>query len=44
METLLGPDLTGDYMLSFELHDGFYVPGINPADCDYFIVNEPGQL
>jgi hypothetical protein len=31
-------------MFSFELHDGFYVPGINPADRDYFTVNEHGEL
>jgi hypothetical protein len=47
METLLGiKHLTrkGDYMFTFDLHDGFYGLGINPTDCDYFTVNVRGQL
>jgi hypothetical protein len=44
METLQGVrKLTrkGDYMFSFDLHDGFCALGINPTDRDYFI---RGQL
>ena len=47
METLLGvKHLTrkGDYMFSFDLQDGFYALGINPADRNYFTVNVRGQL
>jgi hypothetical protein len=47
METLLGVrHLTrkGDYMFSFDLHDGFYAVGINPVDRNYFTVNVRGQL
>jgi hypothetical protein len=34
----------GDYVFSFDMHDGFYALGINPADRDYFTVNVRGQL
>jgi hypothetical protein len=47
METLLGVrHLTrkGDYMFSFDLQDGFYALGINPADRNYFTVIVRGQL
>jgi hypothetical protein len=47
IETLQGVrDLTrqGDYMLSFDLHDGFYALGIAPECCDYFTVNVREQL
>jgi hypothetical protein len=30
-------------MFSFDLQDGFYALGINPADRDYITVNERGQ-
>jgi hypothetical protein len=33
-----------DYMFSFNLQDGFYTMGINPADRDYFTVNVRGHL
>eukprot|EP00873_Tetraselmis_striata_P026230 jgi/Tetstr1/446494/TSEL_034022.t1 len=39
METLMDVrHLTkkGDYMFSFNLHDGFYAVGIAPSDRDYF--------
>jgi hypothetical protein len=38
METLLGvKHLTrkGDYMFSFDMHDGFYAIGINPTARNY---------
>eukprot|EP00873_Tetraselmis_striata_P013848 jgi/Tetstr1/434112/TSEL_023256.t1 len=47
METLMGVrHLTtkGDYMLSFDLQDGFYALGIAPSDRDYFTVNIRGTL
>eukprot|EP00873_Tetraselmis_striata_P044967 jgi/Tetstr1/465231/TSEL_009935.t2 len=34
----------GDYMLSIDLHDGFYAVGIAPEDRDYFTVNYRGRL
>jgi hypothetical protein len=42
METLLRVKhlmRKGDYMFSFDLHDGFYALGISPADRDYFTVS-----
>jgi hypothetical protein len=47
METLPGVKhmtRNGDYMFSFDMHDGFYALGINPAARDYVTVNERGQL
>jgi hypothetical protein len=47
METLLGVKhrtRKGDYMLCFDMQDGFYAVSINPADRDYFTVNVRGQL
>jgi hypothetical protein len=45
METLLGVKyLTtkGDHMYHFDLQDGFYAMGINPADRDNFTLNVRG--
>jgi hypothetical protein len=47
METLLGVRhiiRKGDYMFGFDLQNGFYAPGINPAVRDYFTVNVRGEL
>eukprot|EP00873_Tetraselmis_striata_P012255 jgi/Tetstr1/432519/TSEL_021892.t1 len=47
MKTLMGVrHLTakGDYMLSFDMQDGFYALGIAPSDRDYFTVNIRGTL
>jgi hypothetical protein len=30
-------------MSSFDVHDGFFALGINPADRDFFTVNVRGQ-
>jgi hypothetical protein len=32
----------GDYMFGFDMHDGFYAPGIAPEYRDYFTVNVCG--
>jgi hypothetical protein len=34
----------GDYIFSFDLHDGFYALGINSMDRDYFTANVHGHL
>eukprot|EP00873_Tetraselmis_striata_P010674 jgi/Tetstr1/430938/TSEL_020694.t1 len=34
----------GNYMLSMDLHDGFYAVGIAPEDRDNFTVNYRGKL
>jgi hypothetical protein len=47
METLVGgihQTIKGDYMLSFNTHDGFYTLGIISTDRDYFTVNVRGHL
>jgi hypothetical protein len=47
MENLLGvTNMTrkGDNMISFDLQDGLYALGVNPADRDYFHVNVREQL
>jgi hypothetical protein len=37
------PNAEGDYMFGFDMQDGFYTLGINPAGRDYS-VNERGHL